>query len=166
MRLAGALRSAIWSIDPDQPVWKVRSLDSLLERDMAGPRFAVVLTAAFALLALTLAVVGVYGVMSFTVAQRTHEVGVRMALGARRWDVTRMVLVQGGRVVLVSLGFGLLGALAAGRLIRKQLFGVSAADPVALVGVTIGLGLVALAACYLPARRAARVDPVIALRAE
>ena len=166
MRLAGALRSAIWSIDPDQPVWKVRSLDSLLERDMAGPRFAVVLTAAFALLALTLAVVGVYGVMSFTVAQRTHEVGVRMALGARRWDVTRMVLVQGGRVVLMSLAFGLLGALAAGRLIRKQLFGVSAADPVALVGVTIGLGLVALAACYLPARRAARVDPVIALRAE
>ena len=166
MLLAGALRSAIWSIDADQPVWKVRSLDWLLERDMAAPRFAVLVTAAFALLALTLAVVGVYGVMSFTVAQRTHEVGIRMALGARRWDVTRMVLVQGGRVVGVSLVFGLVGALTAGRLIRNQLFGVSAADPVALIGVTIGLGLVALAACYLPARRAARVDPVVALRAE
>ena len=166
MLLAGALRSAIWSIDPDQPVWKVRSLDSLVDRDMAGPRFAVVLTAAFALLALTLAVVGVYGVMSFTVAQRTHEVGIRMALGARRSDVTRMVLVQGGRVVLVSLAFGLIGALGAGRLIRNQLFGVSAADPVALLGVTLGLGLVALAACCLPARRAARVDPMVALRAE
>ncbi len=133
---------------------------------MAGPRFAVLLTAAFALLALSLAIVGVYGVMSFTVAQRTHEVGVRMALGARRTDVTRMVLVQGGRVVLVAIAFGLVGALAAGRLIRNQLFGVSAADPVTLAIVTVGLGVVALVACYLPARRAARVDPVIALRAE
>ncbi|HKV50404.1 MAG TPA: ABC transporter permease [Gemmatimonadaceae bacterium] len=166
MLLAAALRSAIWAVDPEQPVWKVRSLESLVQRDMAGPRFAVVLTAAFALLALSLAVVGVYGVMSFTVAQRTHEVGVRMALGARRKDVTRMVLVQGGRVVVVAIGLGLVGALGAGRLIRSQLFGVSATDPLTLAAVTLGLGVVALAACYLPARRAARVDPMIALRAE
>jgi putative ABC transport system permease protein len=166
MLLAAALRSAIWSVDPDQPVWKVRSLESLLVRDMAGRQFGVVLTAAFALLALSLAVVGVYGVMSFTVAQRTHEVGVRMALGARQSDVTRMVLVQGGRVVLVAIVLGLLGALGAGRLIRNQLFGVSAADPITLAAVTLGLGAVALGACYLPARRAARIDPVVALRSE
>jgi len=115
---------------------------------------------------LVLSALGGAAGVSFTVAQRTHEVGIRMALGARRSDVTRMVLVQGGRVVLVSLAFGLVGALGAGRLIRNQLFGVSAADPVSLLGVTLGLGLVALAACYLPARRAARVDPMVALRAE
>jgi len=164
--LAASLRAAIWSVDPDQPVWKLRSMDWLAAQDLAGPRFTMLLTLAFALLALLLAAVGVYGVMSYAVAQRTREVGIRMALGARGAEVVRLVLARGLRVVAIALVLGLVAALALSPLIRQQLFGVPAADPVTFVAVPLILAVVALGACYLPARRAARVDPMVALRTE
>jgi putative ABC transport system permease protein len=166
MALAKAVRAAIWTVDPEQPVWKLRSMASLLARDAAMPRFTVVLTAAFALLALLLAAIGVYGVMSYAVAQRTHEVGIRMALGAEPRQVVGSVLERGLRIVLGGALFGMVGALGAAQLLRHQLFGVGAADPVVFAAAPATLVAVALVACWLPARRAARVDPVVALRSE
>jgi putative ABC transport system permease protein len=166
MLLANALRSAIWAVDRDQPVWKVRSLEALVARDVAPPRFTMALTVAFALLSLVLAVVGVYGVMSFAVAQRTREVGIRMALGAQHVQVIGLVLARGLRVVAIATVVGLVAAFGAARLIRGQLFGIAPTDAVTFVTVPLLLGAVATVACWLPARRAARVDPVIALRSE
>jgi len=161
-----AVRAAIWSVDPEQPVWKLRSMDAMLAYDLAGPRFTMLLTLAFALLALLLAAVGVYGVMSYTVAQRTREVGIRMALGARTAEVVRLVVGGGLRVVGVALVVGLGAAFGLAPLIRKQLFAVTATDPLTFIAVPLLLVGVALLACYLPARRAARVDPMVALRTE
>jgi putative ABC transport system permease protein len=161
-----AVRAAIWSVDPDQPVWKLRSMESLVASDLAGPRFTMLLTLAFALLAMLLAAVGVYGVMSYTVVQRTREVGIRMALGARRAEVVRLVLGRGLAVVAIALVIGLAAALGLAPLIRTQLFDVPAADPVTFIAAPVLLVAVALLACYLPARRAARVDPMVALRTE
>ncbi|MFL5494118.1 MAG: ADOP family duplicated permease [Gemmatimonadales bacterium] len=166
MALGDAMRSAIWSVDPEQPVWKIRSMRSLVDRDLAPQKFTTLLTGSFALLALLLAAVGVYGVMSYAVAQRTREIGIRMALGAARGQVVRMVLGRGARIVAVAAGLGLLIALGAARLLRSQLFGVAANDLLTFATVPLGLAFVALLACYLPARRAAGVDPVIALRNE
>jgi putative ABC transport system permease protein len=163
---AGKVRAAIWSVDPDQPVWKVRSMESLVADDLAAPRFTMLLTSAFALLALLLAAVGVYGVMSVAVAQRTREVGIRMALGARRAQVVRLVLGRGVRVVAVALALGLTGAFGLAPMIRAQLYGVAVTDPVTFVAMPVLLAAVALLACYLPARRAARIDPMAALRTE
>jgi predicted permease len=166
MALGNQLRAAIWSVDPDQPVWKVRSMESLVSRDVSPARFTMALTGAFALLALVLAAVGVYGVMSYAVVQRTREVGIRMALGAQRIQVLRLVLGRGMRVVAVATVLGVLVSLAAARLLESQLFGVTATDPVTFALVPLVLASVALLACYLPARRAARVDPMVALRSE
>ena len=166
MALGNAMRAAIWSVDPEQPVWKIRSMRSLLDRDLAPQKFTMVLTGSFALLALLLAAVGVYGVMSYAVAQRTREIGIRMALGAARSQVVRMVLGRGARIVAVAAALGLLIASGAARLLRSQLFGVAANDLLTFVTVPVALAVVALLACYLPARRAAGVDPVIALRSE
>ncbi len=166
MALAPALRSAIWSVDPDQPVWRLRSMESIVGRDVAAPQFTMRLTLAFALLALLLAAVGVYGVMTYAVVQRTREVGIRMALGARRQQVVGLVLGRGLRVVGVAVVAGLAVAFGLAPLIRAQLFGVTAADPVTFIAVPVLLAGVALLACYLPARRAARVDPMVALRTE
>jgi putative ABC transport system permease protein len=160
------VRAAIWSVDPDQPVWKLRSLEFLVARDVAAPRFTMALTAAFALLALVLAVVGVYGVMAYSVAQRTREVGVRMALGAEPGQVVRLVTGRGLRIVGWATVLGLAASVAAVRLLRSRLYGISPTDPLTFVLVPAILAAVAAVACYLPARRAARVDPVIALRAE
>ena len=164
--LANAIRAAIWRVDRDQPVWRVRTMDRVLEEARGGPKLTVGLMAAFATLALVLAAIGVYGVMSYTVARRTREVGIRIALGARRGQVLGMVLREGMRTTAVALLVGLVAAAAATRLLASQLFGVSAADPFTFAVVPTLLGIVALAACYLPARRASRVDPVVALRAE
>jgi putative ABC transport system permease protein len=164
--LGDALLAAIWSVDPDQPVWKIRSMESLVARDLAPQRFTAVLSGSFAVLALLLAVVGVYGVMSYAVAQRTREIGIRMALGAGRGEVERMVLWRGLRIVAVATVLGLAAAYGAARLIASQLFGVPPTDLVTFVAVPLGLAAVAMVACWLPARRAARVDPVIALQAE
>jgi predicted permease len=164
--LSDALRAAIWSVDPEQPVWKIRSMESLVDRDVAPQRFTAVLSGSFAALALLLAVVGVYGVMSYAVAQRTREIGIRMALGAGRGEVERMVLWRGLRIVVAATALGLAAAYGAARLIASQLFGVPPADLVTFVAVPVGLAVVAMVACWLPARRAARVDPLIALQAE
>ncbi|HEX6964646.1 MAG TPA: ABC transporter permease [Gemmatimonadaceae bacterium] len=166
MTMANAVRNAIWSVDADQPVWKLRSLESLITRDVAGPRFTTLLVAAFALLALVLATVGVYGAMSFAVAQRTREVGIRMALGARHAEVMRMMLGRGMRVVGIALLVGIPASLGVAYLLRSRLFGVTAADPVTFVVVPVVLAAVAMVACWVPARRAARVDPMVALRGE
>jgi putative ABC transport system permease protein len=166
MALAPGVRAALWSVDRDQPIWKMRTLESLIERDVAPPKFTMMLTGAFAMLAMVLAAIGVYGVMSYAVEQRTREVGIRMALGARRGEVVRLVLGRGMMIVLVATVVGLAAAFAAARLIRGQLFGITASDPVTFAGVPVVLAVVALLACYLPARRASRVDPAIALRSD
>jgi putative ABC transport system permease protein len=166
LRLAPSVRAALWSVDPDQPVWSINSMDGLLARSMRQERFTTLLTGLFAALALLLAAVGVYGVMAYTVSQRTREVGIRLAVGATPAQVIRLVLGQGVRVTAGATVIGLAGSLAAARLIRGQLFGVGPADPATFVVVPVVLAAVALLACWLPARRAARVDPVIALRTE
>jgi putative ABC transport system permease protein len=164
--LSSAIRAAVWRVDRDQPVWGVRTMDLVIDRARGGPRLLVWLMAAFAVLSLVLAAVGVYGVMSYTVVRRTHEVGIRIALGAGRRQVLGMVLREGMRTIAVALLIGLLVAVAASRLLSSQLFGVSATDPVTFATVPLVLAVVAFVACYLPARRASRVDPIVALRAE
>jgi putative ABC transport system permease protein len=164
--LGTAVRAAIWAVDPQQPVWKIRSMESLVTRDVSGPKFTMLLTAAFALLALVLASVGVYGVMSYAMGQRTREVGIRMALGAQPGAVIRMLLGRGLRVVAVATALGLPASFWAARLLKTQLFDVPVTDPVTFVTVPVLLAFVAVSACFIPARRAARVDPVIALRSE
>jgi putative ABC transport system permease protein len=164
--LRDAVLGAIWSVDPDQPVWKIRSMEALVAYDLAPQRFTAVLCGSFAALALLLAMVGVYGVMSYAVAQRTREIGIRMALGAGRSAVERMVLWRGLRIVAVATVLGLAAAYGAARLIASQLFGVPPTDLVTFLAVPLGLAAVAMVACWLPARRAARVDPVVALQAE
>jgi putative ABC transport system permease protein len=164
--LVSAVRKAVWRIDPDQPVWSVRPMTAYLDQNVATPRFTLTMTAAFALLALLLAVVGVYGVMAYILAQRTREVGIRMALGARRSQVVALVMGRGVRTVAIATIVGIAGAFGAAHLLQGQLFEVKANDPLTFVVVPVVLATVALVACYLPARRAARVDPVVALRQE
>jgi putative ABC transport system permease protein len=166
LSLAESVKKAVWSVDPEQPVWKVRTVERLIEMNVAGRRFVLTLMACFAALAVLLTALGLYGVVSYTVAQRTHEIGVRVALGAQGRDVLRLVLVQGMRLVGVGLCLGIAGAFAATRLLEGLLYGVSATDPATYALVALLLAAVALVACYLPARRATRVDPLIALRYE
>jgi len=164
--LAGAVRQAVWQVDRDQPVSDVRTMSDILSASLARQRFSTLLLALFAAVALALAAVGVYGVMSYTVARRTHEIGIRMALGARQRDVLRLAVGQALRLVAAGVAVGLAGALLLTRVMASQLYGVSATDPVTLVTITLVLVCVALLASYVPARRAARVDPLIALRYE
>jgi putative ABC transport system permease protein len=164
--LAAAVKNAIHDTDPRVPVGRVRGLADVLTKSVAFQRFQMLLLSAFAALALVLAAVGLYGVMSYVVTQRAHEIGVRVALGAVPADVLGMVLGRG--LVLAAAGavLGLGGAAALTRLLRSQLYGIQAADPATFAEVTALLVLVALAACIVPAWRAARVDPVVALRSE
>jgi putative ABC transport system permease protein len=141
-------------------------VSEILGQEIIQPRFTMALFSAFAALGLTLAAAGIYSVLSFHVTRRTHELGVRMALGAPRSHVLGLMLGMGGRLVLTGLAVGVAASLASTRLLRSQLFGVQAADPVAYGVVATLLGLVALVACYIPARRAAGVDPLVALRDE
>jgi len=164
--LAAAVRKEVLQIDPNQPVADVRTMEQWLERAVAGPRYRTTLLGLFALVALALASTGIYGVMSYSVSQRTHEIGVRMALGARRMDVMRLVVRQGMMLVIVGVVLGLGGAFALTRLMASLLFGVTAKDPFTFVAVSALLTLVAFFACYLPARRATKVDPLVALRYE
>ncbi len=164
--LATSVRGAVSAIDPDQPVVNIKPMSRLLSDSVAKPRFNYLLLTVFAAVALILTVTGVYGVMSYAVAQRTREMGVRLALGARGKDVLKLVIGQGMKPVGVGVALGLAGAFALTRVMAALLFGVSATDPAVFVGVAALLAAVALLACYLPARRATKVDPVIALRSE
>jgi len=164
--LVPALREAVKGVDPDQPLYAVTSLEARLSDSLDSRRFALMLIGIFAGVALLLAWVGIYGVVAYTASQRTHEIGLRMALGARRRDIARMVVVQGMTPALVGLGLGLLGSLGITPLISSLLYGVEPTDPATLTGAVIVLASAALLAGLLPARRAARVDPMIALRCE
>lgn len=161
-----AARQAIHSIDSDLPVGEANSLSTVRDLSMAQPRFSMLLLGGFGILALVLASVGMYGVISYSVAQRTAEIGVRMALGARRNDVLSMVLSQGARLAGIGILIGLIGAYGLTRLMASFLYGIQARDPLTFISVSLLLGALALIAGYLPARRATRVDPLIALRYE
>jgi len=161
-----AIKNAIWSVDKNQPVFSVRSMDEIISGIVSAQRLAFLLLGVFAFLALALAAIGIYGVTSYLVSERTHEIGVRIALGAQRSDVSHLVLGHGARLAGIGVISGGVAAFALTRLLSSLLFGVSATDPLTFVGVAILLTLVALASCYIPARRAMRVDPVVALRCE
>ena len=164
--LAAAVRNEVLALDKNQPVYSIRMLDSVLSESVATPRFRTLLLAIFAGVALILAAVGIYGVMSFAVSQRTHEIGIRMALGARAADVLKRVVKSGMTLALVGVSLGLAGAFALTRLMTTLLFEVTATDALTYATVSASLLAVALLACYIPARRAMKVDPLVALRYE
>ena len=161
-----AIQSAIREVDKDQPVYQIQTMDEMIGDTVGTRRFALMILILFAVLALVLAVSGIYGVISYSVTQRTQEIGIRMALGARGTDVLRLVLVQFMRLTVIGVALGLVAAYALTRLMSSLLFGVTATDITTFVLVSISLGLVALVACLIPARRATRVDPLVALRYE
>lgn len=166
LTLSHAVESAVHDADPNLPIGHIQSMEQILSTSLAFQRFSMILMSIFAALALILAAIGTYGVMAYSIAQRTHEIGIRMALGARPRDVLRMVVGQGMTLAAIGLAIGIAGALAATRLLASQLYGVTASDPAILVIVAALLAIVALFACWIPARRAARVDPLVALRYE
>jgi len=164
--LPETVRRTVAGMDSSLPVFNVRTMDQVIVESSSDTRFEALLLGTFAGLALLLAAVGIYGVMSYLVAQRTQELGIRMALGAQPFDVLRLVIGRGVALTVAGLAIGLVAAFAITRLLSKLLFGVSATDPVTFFSVALLLGIVALAACYIPARRATRIDPLVALRYE
>jgi putative ABC transport system permease protein len=166
LRMVSAVKGGIWSVDRNQSVSLIQTMDQILADSLARRRLSVVLLAVFAWVALLLAAAGIYGVVSYSVTQRTREIGIRIALGAERVNVLRLIIAQAAKLAFTGEILGILLALGLTRLMASQLFGISAADPLTFAGVAILLGIVALAACYIPARRAMRVDPVVALRYE
>jgi putative ABC transport system permease protein len=166
LALANAIKKEVQALDPDQPIASISTMEKNIGASLVARRLTMTLLGAFAALALVLASVGLYGVMALSVTQRTRELGIRMALGAARGDVFRLVLGQGVTLVSIGIGLGLLGAIAASRALRSVLYGIGALDLPALTIAIVSLSLVALLACWLPARRATLVDPIEALRAE
>jgi putative ABC transport system permease protein len=164
--LTAAIRNEVQQIDKDQPVSNVDKMENIVAATVAPQKFVTWLLALFAATAMLLAAIGIYGVMAYSVTQRTHEIGIRMALGAGRRDVLRMIVSQGMKLAVIGVALGLVGSFAATRLMSSVLFGVSATDPLTYGSVAILLGAVALFACLIPARRATKVDPMIALRYE
>jgi putative ABC transport system permease protein len=164
--LIAAAKANVKALDPALPVTKVRTMESVLSTATVGPRFSALLLAIFAGLALLLALIGIYGCVAWAVGQRTPEIGLRMALGAQPFDLLRLIVGQGIKPVLIGLALGLTGAGALTRLMRGLLFGVSATDPVTFVVIATSLLVVTLLACWIPARRATKVDPMTALRSE
>jgi putative ABC transport system permease protein len=164
--LAAAVRSKVQAVDPNQPVYDVATMEERFSQAVAPQRFNALVMAIFAVMAVILAGVGVYGVMAYSVTRRTHEIGVRMALGAQRQDVLKLVLRQGALLVAFGIGLGVAGALALTRSLSSLLYGVKPTDPLTFVGVALVLISVALMASYIPARRATKVDPMVALRHE
>ncbi|HET8891681.1 MAG TPA: ABC transporter permease [Candidatus Angelobacter sp.] len=161
-----SLRSVVHDIDPNQPITAIRSMDESVAQSIAQPRFRTVLLAVFAGIALVLAAVGIFGVMAYSVAQRTRELGLRIALGASRGRILQLVLAHGVRLTLVGVAIGLAATFLLTRYVSSLLFNVPAYDPMTLVGVVVALIVISLCACYLPARRATLVDPIVALREE
>lgn len=164
--LAGVLRNAVQEVDKSQPVFAVETMDQIIASLLAPRRFRMLLLGLFAMLALVLAAVGIFGVISYSAAQRAREIGVRMALGAQRSDVFRMIVGQGLKLAIVGVVIGIGGALALTRFLSSLLYGVKPTDPLTFIAVSLVLTAVALLACYIPARRAAKVDPMVALRHE
>jgi putative ABC transport system permease protein len=163
---AATARREIARLDPDQPISDVRTMEARIDRSLKNQRFNMVLLAVFASCALTLAAIGIYGIVAYAVTERTHEIGVRVALGAQRQDIMRMVVRQGMTMTLIGTGAGLAAAFGVTRVMSTLLFGVSAADPITFAVIPLLLLAVAAWACYVPARRATRVDPIVALRCE
>ena len=167
---AGSIRSVVHNLDPNQPVTAVQSMEENIAQTISQPRFRTVLLAIFAGIALVLAAVGIFGVMAYSVAQRTRELGLRMALGASRGRVLQLVLAHGVRLTLIGAAIGLAATLILTRILTRYvssyLFNVPAYDPMTLVDVVAALIVISLCACYLPARRATLVDPIVALREE
>jgi predicted permease len=166
LALVGPVREQVRALDPTLPLAQVRTLERVVFESVAQPRFMTRMALIFAVVALALAAVGTYGVLSYSVEQRTQEIGVRMALGAQARQVLGMVLGQGARLVAVGLVLGIVGALALRQILAGMLFGVAPTDPTIFASVVVVLSAVSLAACYLPARRATRISPMVALRQE
>ncbi len=164
--LTSAIRGAVASIDKNQPIFAISTMNQLVSDSVGTRRITLVLLGLFSALALVLAAIGIYGVISYSVAQRTHEIGIRMALGAQHKDVLRMILRQGVKIAVAGVAIGVVVSLGLTQLMSSLLFSVSAADPLTFAAVAILLVLVAMLACYIPARRALRVDPMVALRYE
>ncbi len=164
--LISAIRAAVASIDKNQPIFAISTMNQLVSDSLGTRRITLVLLGLFSALALVLAAIGIYGVISYSVAQRTHEIGIRMALGAQHKDVLHMILRQGVKIAIAGVAIGVVVSLGLTQLMSSLLFSVSAADPLTFAGVAILLVLVAMLACYIPARRALRVDPMVALRYE
>jgi putative ABC transport system permease protein len=166
MSVARGIIELLYTVDPNQPAARVQSLEQVRAESVAAPRLTANLLSLFALLAVTIAATGIGGVMALAVGQRRHEIGVRMAIGARPGVILRMVLGQGMALAFFGVALGLVGALALTRLLQRLLFEVGPTDPLTFVGVAVVLSAATLVACYVPARRAARLDPIIALRVE
>jgi len=160
----GTLRAAVRELDPDQPLVKIRTMEENIGASVAQPRFRTTLLGIFAGCALLLSVVGLYGVMTYSVSRRASEIGIRMALGAQREDILAMVLGEGLRLATAGIAIGTTGALALTRLLKTFLFDTVPTDPITFAGAALLLVAVALVACYVPARRAMRLDPVSSLR--
>jgi putative ABC transport system permease protein len=165
-QLAPAIRRAVWAEDKDIPLEVVATMERITSDATSDSKFISVMLGVFALIALLLGAMGIYGVISYSVGQRTREIGVRMALGAQRPDVLRLVLAQGMKLALFGVATGGVAALGLTRLMKGMLFGVNATDPMTFAVIAVLLTLVAALACWIPARRAIRVDPMIALRCE
>lgn len=162
----GAIRNAIREFNSKAVVYGMDTMDHVISQSLAARRFAMILLTVFAALALVLSSIGIYGVISYVVGQRTHEIGIRMALGAQRSGVLKIVLGQAASLAVIGVCIGLAAAAGLTRLMSKILYGVSAMDPLTFALVAVVLTLVALTACYIPARRAMKVDPMVALRYE
>jgi putative ABC transport system permease protein len=166
LNLAASLRAAVLEIDKDLPVYQVRTMGSRLSDSLTRQRFSMTLLTALAGLAFALSVGGIFSVISSLVAQRTHEIGIRTALGAQRRDILRLILGQGMKLTMIGLGAGLVLSFALTRLMREFLYQVKPTDPMTFVVISLILAGVALAACWIPARRATKVDPLVVLRDE
>jgi ABC-type antimicrobial peptide transport system permease subunit len=164
--IADAIRSAVKGMNSDQVMYGAQMMEEIIADSLAARRVSMIVLGVFAALALGLASMGIYGVISYVVGQRTREIGIRIALGAKRIDVLRMILSEGMKLTVLGVGLGFVAALALTQLMASMLYGVSATDPLTFVAVATVLFLVALTACYVPARRAMRVDPIVALRYE
>jgi ABC-type antimicrobial peptide transport system permease subunit len=164
--MAGAVTRQIRELDPDLPIYKLRTMDERISDSLAERRFSMLLLTVFAALALGLAAIGIYGVMAYLVAQGTRELGIRLALGASPANLRALVVRQGMAVAIVGVALGLAGAFALTRFMRALLFGVRETDPLTFAAIGTMLALIALVASYVPARRASRVDPIVSLRTE